>query len=99
MEYKIQRQVKRGAQYEIIYDVSDDFNNLIVGGLQYTVGSTQLDGKALGQLFKTIIFPQFEESISPAEQETFTREEIEDILKEKGYLEEGESFEDLAKGL
>ena len=98
MKYKIQRQVKRGAQYEITYDVSDDLDNFIVGGLQYTVGSTQLDSKALDQLFEAIIFPQFEESTSPTEQETFTREDVEDILKEKGYLQEGESFEDLMKG-
>lgn len=95
MKYKVYKQAKRGCQYEILYDICDDLGNTIVGGLQHTVGNVQLDSKALDSLFESTIYPQISERLKEKEQDVFSREEIEGILKEKGYLEENEKIEDL----
>ena len=96
MKYQVLSQKKRGSQYEILYSVMDDLDQLIVGNLIKSVGVKELDKQGLDILFQDVIYPQVNEMlIAEDSKEIFTREEIETILKEKGYLLENEKWEDL----
>lgn len=93
MEYKIIRTTKQGSQFQIVYDLLDDNNNLLVGGLSKSI-KKDLDKNNLDELFENVIYPSFDEEIEP-KKITYTEKEIEDLLKEKGHLKENEKLNDL----
>jgi len=93
MKYKIISQTKRGSYYEILYDILSDTGVLIVGGLQKRVGKEKLDKETISKMMETVWLPQFEEE--PEEPEKLRKEEVEDYLKENGYLAENKTLESL----
>ena len=96
MKYKIIDTVFREKQFEIIYEISDDFGKLLVGGIRQAIGEKELDEKQLDSLFTDTIFPEFEKSqmIEPVEN-VYTKIEVENILIAKGFISETETLEDL----
>ena len=95
MKYKIIETYNRGSQIEMKYDLLDDSDNLICGGLTKTIGEKKLDKPEIEKLFNTAIFPAFQEE--PEEQEkTYTETEIVEILVGKNYLVAGQKLDELA---
>ncbi len=94
MKYKIHSQHKRGGSYEIFYGVfEDDGVTPVMDNKTRKVGNTPLDNTALDKLFADEIFPAL---AAPAEELIiYTKEEIESLLQEKGYLTSEEKLEDL----
>ena len=92
MEYKIIRTTNIGNRKLLVYDVLED-GKLIVGGLTKTL-TKELDKTELDKLFTDTIFPSF--NITPEPDEvTYTEKEVEDLLKDKGYLSDTETLSDL----
>ena len=92
MEYKIISTTNTGSRKLIIYDILEG-GKLLVGGLTKSL-KKELDKTELDKLFTDIIFPSF--NIEPlVEDIIYTEKEVEDLLKEKGYLSESESLSDL----
>lgn len=96
MEYKIIDTVFREKQFEIIYEISDDFGKLLIGGIRRAIGEKELDEKQLDVLFTYTIFPEFEKSqVIELVEKVYTKTEVENILVAKGFISEAESIEDL----
>jgi len=94
MKYKIIETCKRGSQIEIKYDLLDDSDKLIVGGLLKTIGEKELDKAETDKLFNDIIFPSFLE-VPEEPEKIYTEIEIVDILIDKKYLVEGQKLDEL----
>jgi len=94
MKYKIIRTTKQGSHFQIVYDVLDDNDNLLVGGLSLSI-KKELDKTELDKLFKDVIYPSFDEEINEEKETIYTEKEVEDLLKEKGHLKENEKLSDL----
>jgi len=84
MKYKLIRQTKRGSHYEILYDVLSDMGDFIVGGIQRRIGKKEMDKKTIDTMMTTVWLPQIEEE--PEEQVGLRKEDVEEYLKENGYL-------------
>ena len=96
MKHTVHRQVLREGQYEIWYSVFYDDGTLIIGGLTHRVGKKMLDKAEADKLFDTVIYPQITEMLNPPPDDKSMKEsEIVAELVKKGYLEEGDKFEDL----
>ena len=68
---------------------------MIVGNLIHTVGPELLGDKELAVLFDMVIFPMIQVMGEEKEKEIYTKDEIETLLREKGYLTETQVLEDL----
>ncbi len=96
MQYKIHAQYQREGLFEISFDIMEDDGTLIVGNLIRTLGKEKPTEKLLDTEFINKIYPEVVESLTTIiAEETMRKSEVEELLKEKGYLEENEKLEDL----
>jgi len=94
--YKIHSQHIREGRYEIFFGVWDESGRVVVDNQTRPIGKVKLNKTQLDSLFAEKIFPEIEVSLIIEEpQQTYQKEEVEDLLKTKGYLEINQKLEDL----
>lgn len=91
--YRIHAINYREEQYELFYDLLDG-ERVIVGNQIKAVGNKKLGEVEIEKIMNTTIIPALEQE-EPEQEELYTKEEVEEILREKNYLEVGEVLEDL----
>jgi len=96
VKYRVIREVRRENNFEVWAEISDDGDILLIGNYIVPTGAAHLSKQALDTLFENVVFSRFDVTPSlPARQ--YTADEVTIILREKGYLAEGEEFsEDMA---
>lgn len=92
--YEIHDQYIRGKQYELFYDLMDG-ENVVLGNQTRFVGEDKLDEAGIDTLMVTKIIPQFEAQEEVIEEQLYSKTEVEQILKDKGYLSAEQCLEDL----
>ena len=95
MKYRINRRVKRGGQTEVWYDLLDDSENIIfeghIAGVRPSVAE---DHAALAAYMTGRVIPAHEKK-KKRPKDNYTRLEVEDLLREKGLLEEADTLDNL----
>ena len=95
MNYRIKRLVKRGEQSEVWYDLLDDNEDIISQGHVAVVKpSIANDHAALTSHMTEKVIPAHEKNKTHIKT-NYTRFEVEDLLKEKGFLLEDETLDNL----
>lgn len=92
--YKIHDQYIRGKQYELFYALLDG-ESVVLGNQTYFVGKDKLNEIEVNVLMATKIIPQFEAQAEIVEEQVYSKTEVEQILKAKGYLSAEQCLEDL----
>lgn len=92
--YKIYDQYIRGKQYELFYDLKDG-ENVVLGNQTRFIGEDKLNETEVNALMTTKIIPQFEAQAEIVEEQVYSKTEVEQILKDKGYLSAEQCLEDL----
>lgn len=93
--YKIHAQNFREKQFEIFYDLLED-GKTVSGNQIYPIGKEKINSVAIEKLMAEKIIPGCETfTIVEPKEEIYTKTEVTDILKEKGYLTAKQSFDDL----
>lgn len=93
--YEIHSQYIRGKQYELFYHLIDG-ETVVLGNQTHFVGKNKLNETEIDTLMVTTIIPQFEAQADVVEERFYSKTEIEQILKDKGYLSAEQCLEDLA---
>ena len=94
MQYKVVRKVKREGKYEVWVDVYDDAGKLIIGNHLFPVGAKLLSEEDLiAEMDKKI--PAMLQEKEEEGDIMISKAEVEKLLVDKGYLQEGETLEDL----
>ena len=92
MKYIINRQIKRGKQYEVWISIFDDHDKLILGNHIVSLGKVELDKKSLDIFIRDKAYPSLDRKDTG---QMVLVSEVGRILREKGYLAIDESFDDL----
>ena len=91
--YKIHATNWREEQFEIFYDLLED-GKVIAGNQIFPMGKVTPGSAEVSKVMAESIIPDFK-SVRPEPELIYTKTEIEELLKEKGYLAENEKLDDL----
>jgi len=92
MTYDITHIVQREGAYEYWADIFDDEKDLLISNYILQTGSASpLSDVELANIFKSVVFPAFQEEEIPPER-VWTADEVTAILRDKGYIGEDVEF-------
>ena len=92
--HKVHSQKYREAQYELFYELLSD-GVVTLGNQRVLIGVKKLDDPAIKKLMTDKIIPQFLAIESMEQEKTYCETEVSTMLIEKGYLEVGQTIDDL----
>lgn len=92
--YEIHSQYIRGKQYELFYHLIDG-ETVVLGNQTHFVGENKLNETEINALMVTTVIPQFEAQEAFVKEQFYSKIEVEQLLKDKGYLSAEQCLEDL----
>ncbi|MHA2019599.1 MAG: hypothetical protein ACTSXY_15130 [Promethearchaeota archaeon] len=95
LKYKVHSQDYRENQYELFYDLIDENGNVVIGNRIISIGKEKSDDKKIDKIMKDVILEFENAPIEDPIEKVYIEFEIEELLKEKGFLKSDEKLKDL----